>query len=131
MSQGYNCADHYLDCGKDHGRIGMRQPGSDSLANRLSFSLVFGIVVGQRIQDENLKIIVFNSQINSIIKSRYLAPLGALVKRRQQFVNGLSIHLDKWLATGTSLVDLGERSHSIGNDLKVNVQAGIFIDKWL
>ena len=44
-----------LDSWEHNRRIGMGQARGDTLADGLRFALVLGIVVGERIQDEDLK----------------------------------------------------------------------------
>lgn len=65
----------------------------------LSFALIFGVVVGQAVQDEDLP------------------PLCALVEGRQQLVDVLGIEVQQ-VAVGVRLADLRQRSHCVGHNLE-------------
>ena len=65
----------------------------------LGLALVFGVVVGQAVEDEDL------------------SPLGALVERGQQLVDVLRVQVQQ-VAVGVRLADLRQGSHCIGHHLQ-------------
>lgn len=65
----------------------------------LGFPLIFGVVVGQAVQDEDLP------------------PLGALVQGGEQLIDVLRVQIQQ-IAVGVRLADLRQSCHGIGHNLK-------------
>ena len=82
-------------------RLGLAGTGSP-----LSLPLVLGVVVGEAVENE------------------HLAPLGALVERRQELVDGLGVHLHQRVTAAARLVDLSQRGHRVSHHLQIRRAGG-------
>lgn len=81
-----------------HTPVEIKKPKRIIIPSPLGLTLVFGVVVGEAVQDEDL------------------APLSALVERRQELIDVLGIQVQK-VAVGVRLADLRQSSNCISHNL--------------